>query len=75
LAYRVAIGTHDLDTVKGPFTYEALPPKEIQFAPLNLTKTMNAAELMEHYEKDRHLGRYLGIIRDKPVYPVIYDAK
>ena len=23
----VAIGTHDLDTVQGPFTYEALPPE------------------------------------------------
>ena len=30
----VAIGTHDLDTVKGPFTYEALPPKDIKFKPL-----------------------------------------
>ncbi|KAI0022059.1 phenylalanyl-tRNA synthetase [Xylariomycetidae sp. FL0641] len=70
----VAIGTHDLDTVSGPFTYEALPPKEIQFTPLNQTKNMNAEEMMAFYEKDRHLGRYLHIIRDKPVYPVIYDA-
>ena len=31
----VAIGTHDLDTVEGPFTYEALPPEEIKFKPLN----------------------------------------
>lgn len=46
----VAIGTHDLDTVKGPFTYEALPPEEIQFVPLNQTKSMNGAELMKFYE-------------------------
>ena len=70
----VAIGTHDLDTVKGPFTYEALPPKDIKFVPLNQTKEMNGEELMAFYEKDRHLGRYLHIIRDSPVYPVIYDA-
>ncbi|CAI8007642.1 Phenylalanine--tRNA ligase beta subunit, partial [Geodia barretti] len=31
----VAIGTHDLDTLKGPFTYEALPPEQIKFVPLN----------------------------------------
>ena len=31
----VAIGTHDLDTVEGPFTYEALPPEQIKFRPLN----------------------------------------
>ncbi|KAJ2959590.1 hypothetical protein NQ176_g11105 [Zarea fungicola] len=70
----VSIGTHDLDTVKGPFTYEALPPKDIKFIPLNQTKEMNAEELMTFYENDKHLGRFLHIIRDAPVYPVIYDA-
>lgn len=70
----VAIGTHDLDKIQGPFTYEALPPKDIKFAPLNQTKEMNGEELMAFYEKDKHLGRYLPIIRDSPVYPVIYDA-
>lgn len=25
-------------------------------------------------QKDKHLGKYLHIIRDSPVYPVIYDA-
>ncbi|TGO68828.1 hypothetical protein BOTNAR_0019g00170 [Botryotinia narcissicola] len=70
----VAIGTHDMDTVKGPFTYEALPPKDIVFTPLNQTKEMDAEELMQFYENDKHLGKYLHIIRDKPVYPVIYDS-
>lgn len=46
----VAIGTHDLDTIKGPFTYEALPPNEIKFTPLNQTKEMNAEEMMKFYE-------------------------
>ncbi|KAK5196585.1 phenylalanine--tRNA ligase subunit beta [Exophiala xenobiotica] len=58
----------------GPFTYEALPPKDINFAPLNQTKEMNGEELMAFYDKDKHLGRYLHIIRDSPVYPVIYDS-
>ncbi|KAL2223079.1 hypothetical protein M432DRAFT_35075 [Thermoascus aurantiacus ATCC 26904] len=71
----VSIGTHDLDTIQGPFSYEALPPKDISFVPLNQTKQMNGEELMEFYEKDKHLGRYLHIIRDSPVYPVIYDSR
>jgi phenylalanyl-tRNA synthetase beta subunit len=29
----VAIGTHDLATIKGPFTYEALPPEDIKWVP------------------------------------------
>ncbi|KAL9095143.1 MAG: hypothetical protein Q9165_002746 [Trypethelium subeluteriae] len=70
----VAIGTHDLDTIKGPFSYEALPPEQIKFTPLNQTKQMNGKEMMQFYEKDRHLGKYLHIIRDSPVYPVIYDS-
>ncbi|KAF5138561.1 Phenylalanine--tRNA ligase beta subunit [Metarhizium anisopliae] len=70
----VSMGTHDLDTIQGPFTYEALPPRDIKFIPLNQTKEMNAEELMTFYETDKHLGRYLHIIRDAPVYPVIYDA-
>ncbi|KAH0830923.1 phenylalanine-tRNA ligase, beta subunit [Fonsecaea monophora] len=70
----VSIGTHDLDTIKGPFTYEALPPKDIKFVPLNQTKQMNGEELMQFYEKDKHLGRFLHIIRDSSVYPVIYDS-
>jgi phenylalanyl-tRNA synthetase beta chain len=69
----VSIGTHDLDKIEGPYTYEALAPEDIKFIPLNQTKEMNAKQLMEFYEKDRHLGRYLHIIRDSPVYPVIYD--
>ena len=31
----VAIGTHDFDTVKGPFLYDARPPQDIKFKPLN----------------------------------------
>lgn len=46
----VAIGTHDLDSIKGPFTYDALPPKDISFVPLNQTKQLNGEELMSFYE-------------------------
>jgi phenylalanyl-tRNA synthetase beta chain len=50
----VSIGTHDLDTVKGPFSYEALAPEQIEFVPLNQTKKMNAKQLMEFYEVRHH---------------------
>lgn len=49
----VAIGTHDLDTLEPPFRYEARPPKNIKFAPLNKTKEYDAAELMTLYEVSR----------------------
>ena len=32
----VAIGTHDLDTIQGPFVYDAKAPGDIQFRPLRI---------------------------------------
>ncbi|CAG4982777.1 unnamed protein product [Parnassius apollo] len=69
----VAIGTHDLDTIQGPFVYDALPPSEIKFKALNQQKEMTAPELMELYSGHAQLKQYLGIIRDSPVYPIIKD--
>uniref|UniRef100_A0A6Q2ZGK7 Phenylalanine--tRNA ligase beta subunit n=1 Tax=Esox lucius TaxID=8010 RepID=A0A6Q2ZGK7_ESOLU len=70
----VAIGTHDLDTISGPFTYTAKPPDDIRFTPLNQAQEYTATELMNLYKTDSHLRHYLHIIEDKPVYPVIYDS-
>uniref|UniRef100_A0A672I0B5 Phenylalanine--tRNA ligase beta subunit n=1 Tax=Salarias fasciatus TaxID=181472 RepID=A0A672I0B5_SALFA len=70
----VAIGTHDLDTISGPFTYTAKPPGDICFQPLNQTKEYTATQLMSLYKSDNHLKHYLPIIEDKPVYPIIYDS-
>ncbi|XP_075956487.1 phenylalanine--tRNA ligase beta subunit [Anarhichas minor] len=70
----VAIGTHDLDTISGPFTYTAKPPGDISFKPLNQTKEYTATQLMSLYKTDSQLKHFLHIIEDKPVYPVIYDS-
>lgn len=69
----VAIGTHDLDTIQGPFLYDALPPNDIKFKALNRPKETTATELMELYSTHAQLKQYLGIIRDSPVYPIIKD--
>ncbi|KAF9008947.1 hypothetical protein BDQ17DRAFT_1349257 [Cyathus striatus] len=71
----VAIGTHDLDTLEPPFRYEARPPTDIKFIPLGKDKAYTAEELMTVYESEKHLSKYLHIIRDFPVYPIIYDQK
>ncbi|KAG6510882.1 hypothetical protein ZIOFF_028927 [Zingiber officinale] len=121
----VAIGTHDLDTIQGPFSYEALPPQEINFVPLKqlgaavvgsapgaaaqvaadlraddvdngvqakdlqfvvkkrmhrekvatciMVKSFRADDLLEYYKSDMKLKKFLHIIENSPVYPVIYD--
>mmetsp|Transcript_48726 Transcript_48726/g.54515 ORF Transcript_48726/g.54515 Transcript_48726/m.54515 type:complete len:650 (+) Transcript_48726:46-1995(+) len=76
----VAIGTHDMDTVEGPFLYDARPPTEIEFIPLTPDHlgVFNAKELMEYYETEvaaKHLKPYVPIIKDSPLYPVIVDSQ
>jgi len=70
----VAIGTHDLSKIKGPFVYNALPPTDISFVPLNETKSFRADHLMEHFMSNIQMKQYVPIIKDSPVYPVITDA-
>ena len=75
----VAIGTHDLDTIQGPFRYRALPPSDINFVPLTEDngKSYNGKELLDFYREDpscKHLKPYTDIIYESPVYPVITDA-
>jgi phenylalanyl-tRNA synthetase beta chain len=50
----VAIGTHDLDTIQGPFTYDALPPSDIKFQALNQSKVFSASELMDIYSVNKN---------------------
>uniref|UniRef100_A0AC35TMI6 Phenylalanine--tRNA ligase beta subunit n=1 Tax=Rhabditophanes sp. KR3021 TaxID=114890 RepID=A0AC35TMI6_9BILA len=69
----VAIGTHDLDTIRGPFTYEFKKPEDIKFIPLNDTVEMNAPEMFAKF-KDTHLGEYLPLLEGKEYYPVVYDS-
>jgi phenylalanyl-tRNA synthetase beta chain len=70
-----SIGTHDLSTLTPPFTYEALPPKDILFKPLNQEEEMDGNRMMEVLSHHQQLKAYLPIIRDSPVYPVVYDSK
>jgi phenylalanyl-tRNA synthetase beta chain len=71
----VAIGTHDLATVQGPFTYEALPPEDIRFVPLKQSREFDARELLAHYAaNDQKLKRFVPIIQGSVVYPVILDS-
>jgi phenylalanyl-tRNA synthetase beta chain len=77
----VAIGTHDMDTVKGPFKYDARASDAIEFVPLTHSSTnesFNSKALLEFYETDvtcKHLKPYVPIIKDSPVYPVVLDAE
>jgi phenylalanyl-tRNA synthetase beta chain len=66
---KVAIGIHDLDTVKPPFRYIA-SPRSRKFVPLDYTEEMSMDEILEKHPKGRD---YAKIVRDFPLFPLIVD--
>ena len=70
----VSMGTHDLDTVKGPFVYRALKPEHIHFVPLNREEEVNGDGLMSILKEDPKLGKYLYLLEGKERYPVMMDS-
>ena len=68
------MGTHDLDKIKGPITYEARNPEDINFIALKQDKSMNGRELFDVLRQDNKLKKFLSIIESKPKWPVFYDA-
>ena len=69
---KVAIGVHDLDKVRPPFVYKAVPPGSISFVPLAKEEAMNLDEVLERHEKGRD---YRQLLEGKELYPVILDSR
>lgn len=70
----ISMGTYDLDTLAPNFTYDAVAPEQISFVPLNRNVTVDGHGLMTLLENDLKLKKFLPIIRDSSVYPVLKDA-
>ena len=66
---KVAIGIHDLDSVKPPFRYLA-SPRNRKFIPLDYSEEMSMDEILEKHPKGRD---YAKIVKDFPLFPLIVD--
>ena len=66
---KVAIGIHDLDTVKAPFHYLA-SPRSRKFVPLDYSEEMTMDEILVQHPKGRD---YAKIVKDFPLFPLIVD--
>jgi phenylalanyl-tRNA synthetase beta chain len=66
---KVAIGIHDMDTVKPPFRYIA-SPRNRRFVPLDYTEEMTMDEILDRHPKGRD---YAKIVKDFPLFPLIVD--
>ena len=75
-ARKLKIARLELSTASSSSSaFRAGAPEKVEFVPLNCTELMNGRRLMEVFSTHQQLKAYLPIIRDSPVYPIIYDAK
>ena len=71
----VAIGTHDLNTVEGPFVYECRSRKEICFKPLNQDREMDGDGVIEFCRNDQKLREYVPLIEKEERVPLVSDSR
>lgn len=64
---KVAIGVHDFEKIKPPFTYKDVLDEK--FIPLNESKEMTIKEILENHPKGKD---YAYLLKGK--YPIIYDS-
>jgi phenylalanyl-tRNA synthetase beta chain len=68
---KLAIGIHDLDKVKPPFTFIAADPDKTSFVPLAKTEEMTMREILTKHEKGR---AYAHLMDGFDKFPLIVDA-
>ena len=67
---KVAIGVHDLDKVKAPFSYVATD-RSTAFVPLDYDRPMTLEEILREHPKGK---AYAKIVEGLPLFPLIHDA-
>ena len=70
----VTMGTHDLDTVKGPIYLKAKKPEEIVFKALKREELTNGHQLLEVLKNDLKLKKYTYLLDGLETYPVLLDS-
>ncbi len=69
---RCAIGVYPLDKITFPIMYTAKTPNEIRFRPLESTKVMTGAQILESHPTGKE---YRHLLNGQSKYPVFIDAK
>jgi phenylalanyl-tRNA synthetase beta chain len=69
---KVAIGIHDLDRVKPPFTYKAVDPDSVSFVPLEMTEKLTMRKILSRHPKGRD---FAWTLEGKSKYPLFVDSR
>ena len=68
---KVAIGVHNFEPLKPPFTYKAVDPKSVEFVPLGKIESMTLHEILDKHEKGIDYAYLLDGFNE---YPLIVDS-
>jgi len=68
---KVAIGVHNNEPVKPPYTYKAVDPDSVQFVALNKIESMTMSEILRKHEKGID---YAHLLKDFDRHPLIVDT-
>ncbi|SCG85803.1 phenylalanine--tRNA ligase subunit beta [Methanobacterium congolense] len=69
---KVAIGIHNLDVLKPPFSYMAADPDSESFLALEMTEPQSLRQILENHKKGR---KYAHLIEKFDKYPLIKDSE
>jgi len=67
---KASIGVHNLDVVKSPFAFKAVPPDSVRFVPLDKSREMTLREILEKHEKG---VAYKHLVDWASKYPLLVD--
>ncbi len=68
---KIAIGIYPLEKIKLPIRFQALPPKDIKFQPLESPKEMNGLQILQQHPTGRD---YAHLLEGKDKFPIFIDA-
>jgi len=69
---RCSIGIYPLKKINFPVKYTAKKPFEIKFRPLESTRVMNGAEILNYHPTGKEYGH---LLKNAKVFPILIDSK
>jgi phenylalanyl-tRNA synthetase beta chain len=69
---KAAIGIYPMEKITFPITYKAESPQKIRFKPLEATREMTAAEILNDHKTGKE---YAHLLQGLATYPIFVDAK
>jgi len=68
---KVAVGIYPCKKIGFPVYFRAVPPKSVRFVPLEFSRDMTLAEILESHPKGKE---YAWILADTKKYPLLIDS-